>query len=270
MTTTSTPSLPTRRPLQGVANVVRFNWPTYVAAGVAAVLGFGATAWLYASGQLSWAAAAATATLAGLATVVGSLIATYWVYDASELYALTWLGPLEHDGLLPAAPERIANVNAGFDEFSGLLSRHYPAAELDVFDFYDEHVHTEASIARARMRYPAYPGTITTTTAGLPRAAATDYDLVLAAFSLHEIRDTPERAGFLRSLGEALSERGRLIIVEHLVDLPNTLAYTVGVGHFHARSTWLAGFAEAGLRLLAERRITPLVRVFVLAKPSAR
>ncbi len=68
-------------------------------------------------------------------------------------------------------------------------------AHLQVFDFYDPHLHTEISIKRARKAYPAHPNTqsIQTSSIPLPNEVADSIFLVLAA---HEIRNHAERARF--------------------------------------------------------------------------
>ena len=62
----------------------------------------------------------------------------------------------------------MVNINAGFDETSMLLKQKYPNATLEVFDFYDPTKHTEVSIERARMAYPAFPDTVTISTTNIP------------------------------------------------------------------------------------------------------
>ena len=59
-----------------------------------------------------------------------------------------------------------------------------------------------------------------------------------------------------------------MILIEHLRDLDNTLAFHVGVLHFLSRRTWLETFKSAGLAVLDEGRIAPLLHRFVLVRPS--
>jgi hypothetical protein len=189
-----------------------------------------------------------------------SLVVSYYVYDASELYSLKWLSELS---IVPES--RIVNIHAGFDETSSLLKARYPDSELSVFDFYDPQKHTEVSIARARKAYVAFPQTlrIDTRSIPLPKGSA---DSIFNIFSLHEIRNTAERISFLKSQHAVLSENGYCIVAEHLRDLPNFLAYNIGFFHFHAAREWKSNFTAAGFELLLEKKITPFVSIFVLRK----
>ncbi|PJJ59564.1 class I SAM-dependent methyltransferase [Hymenobacter chitinivorans] len=242
-----------RRPLEGVWNVVRFNWHFYVGAGgsllvLAAVAGFAPAAWRpYLLGLLAL----------GAAPVLISLLVSYYVYDVSELYRLGWL-PID-----PASRGRLVNIHAGFDETSGLLQQRFARAQLRVFDFYDPQLHREVSIKRARAAYPPFPGTVAVQPGALPLpAASTDYALLL--LSAHEIRQQRERVAFFAEVRRTLTPQGRIIVVEHLRDPANFLAYTIGFFHFYSRATWRRVFRAAGLEVVQEQKITPFVSAFTL------
>jgi len=249
---------PTRRPGQGVGNIVRFNWPFFAmalggAAGLLALL----TRPLPPLARLALGLA-----LAGLvvSTLVSLLVSAY-VYDGSGLYRLDWLAKFVRPG------GQLVSVNAGFDEASALLAVRFPQTQLTVLDFYDQARHTEPSIARARHAYPPYPGTLTADPAALPLPTASA-DTVLAMLAAHEVRDPAERVVFFRELARVLRPGGRIIVVEHLRDAANFLAYNIGALHFHSRAAWLATFDGAGLRLRAERKHTPFISVFILERAS--
>ena len=117
---------PLRKPLQGVSNVVRFNWPFYLGAGGAALA-------------------------LALLPLLLSLLITAFIYDFSGLYQFNWLPELEPE------PAALLTLSAGFDEISAPLAHKYPAASLLAVDFYDAARHTEPSILRARRAYPLTP-----------------------------------------------------------------------------------------------------------------
>lgn len=231
-----------RAPFQGVRQIVRFNWPFYVAS----ILVIGVTAWL---GGLFLIVAVA----AGCMTVA-SLAASYWVYDHSDLYALRWL-----DDALPTPCRHAVNLHAGLDEFTALLQARYPATAWRTADFYDPTEMTEASIARARtagadpLDYRHWP------------YADASLDAVTFLFAAHEIRHAQGRQALFAEALRTLRPGGRLIVLEHLRDLPNLLVYGPGAFHFFSRRTWLASWP--GFVLVEERRLTPFTCLFLLEKP---
>lgn len=245
-----------RKPLQGVSNIVRFNWH-YYAAGLLC-LGAGVAVRPFLAGTANGVVLGLV--LAAGVSMVVSLAVSLYVYDLSELYAFTWLR-----GLSGAPGTTLVNIHAGFDETSALLRQRYPQAAWKVFDFYDPARHTEISIRRARKAYPAFPGTQAVATGGLPLPAGS-VDGVLLILAAHEIRDPAERVHFFAQLHAALRPGGKVVVVEHLRDGYNLAAYHVGFFHFYSRRTWQHAFAAAGLQLVEETKITPFVSVFTLRK----
>ncbi|MBC6994330.1 class I SAM-dependent methyltransferase [Neolewinella lacunae] len=243
-----------RRHGQGVRNIVRFNWHFYLLAllGIAGGLAFGH--WLGGGWTtLAWAIA-----LVLLSTIVVSLLVSWYVYDLSGLYALDWL-----DGLGIPAAGIILNVHAGFDETSALLARKFPAATIQVLDFYDPAVHTEVSIRRARRAYPPYPGTVAVRSGNLPLPTAS-VGAVLVLLSAHEIRQPEERVLFFRELRRVAAPGAPLLVLEHRRDLANALAYTFGVFHFLAPSAWQETFRGAGLKVKHSRQLFTFLHLYQL------
>ncbi|SDX36135.1 class I SAM-dependent methyltransferase [Hymenobacter psychrophilus] len=257
MSTAATSPENKRGPLLGVGNIVRFNWPFYALAASGALLLGAAAVW----GPPATRPYAGLALLAVLLPATLSLLASWYVYDCSALYRFSWLPA-------PATPlHRILNIHAGFDETSALLWVRFPTAELRIFDFYDPQLHTEASIRRARAAVAPYPGTVAVQPLALPLPHAA-IDQVFALLAAHEIRDPAQRVAFLAELKRVLVPGGRAVVVEHLRDPANFLAYTIGFLHFYSRATWLEAFQAAGLRLEQEIKITPFVSAFILADNS--
>lgn len=243
-----------RKPFQGVWNIVRFNLHFYVLSIGLAIALFTLPHFTNAIHQ-NLTRIPAMAIL--LVTFVSLLVSAY-VYDVSSLYALPWL-----DKILVEQPEVIVNVNAGFDETSFLLNQKYPEAKLLVLDFYNPEKHTEVSIKRARKSYPPYPNTISTQTNEI-EIANTTVDIVCAVLSAHEIRDQKERQHFFEELNRILKPGGQIFVTEHLRDLPNFLAYTIGFFHFHSKNTWLKTFKSAGFIVSNEVKTTPFISTFIL------
>lgn len=249
-----------RKPLQGLRNIVRFNWHFYaLALGLAGALGVAAALAPAPLGRLAGAAAALV-----LAPVAVSLAVSTYVYDGAGLYELGWLPA----GVGPAAGATLLTVSAGFDEISPVLRQRFPAGQLLPVDFYDPARHTEVSIRRARQAYPPVPGTRTVSTQALPLPSHS-VDATLAFLAAHEIRDADERATFFREIRRVTRPGGPVVVVEHLRDAANFLAYTIGFLHFHSRQTWLTTFQAAGLRVAQEVKITPFLTAFILRSDEA-
>lgn len=243
-----------RGPYEGMWNVVRFNWPKYLvgivvvfAAALAACTTAGTT-----SSILTGAAA-----LAGVALIL-PLLASHLIYDRSDLYTLSWLNrfPSTWTG-------SVLNINAGFDETSALIRKRLPNCVLEVVDFYDPKLHTEASIERARQAYTSFPGTRPVGTDFKPLAEKS-MDLALAFLSLHEVRNPQERIEMLLAINRILKPDGRLIITEHMRDLPNFIAFNFGYLHFHSQATWLDVFDHSGFQVESTSKTTAFLTTYIL------
>lgn len=243
-----------RKPLQGVGNIVRFNWHFYLSAVIAVFI---AASILQTLSGVLYSILSSLLIIIVLAMVV-SLVASAYIYDISSLYSLHWLHiPRE---LVQAG---IVNIHAGFDESSESLRRKFSKAPFAVFDFYHPEYHTEVSLKRARKAYPAFPDTQRITTDNVP-VPEHSVGVFLLLFAAHEIRKDDERIIFFRQLQSALHPEGQIIVVEHLRDWKNFLVYTVGFFHFHSRKTWEHTFSKAHLAIVSETKITPFVTVFTL------
>lgn len=244
-----------RKPLQGVVNIIRFNWHFYVIA-FAFVAFLLVVNFYYLRGHFQ--VVAYLICFAILGSTLISLLVSLYVYDLSGLYSLAWIKPTNSEKL-------IVNINAGFDETSALLKEKFENAQLLVFDFYDPKKHTEISIKRARKAYPPYPQTIPISTTDLP-LAENSVDAICVIFAAHEIRNEAERTSFLEALHKAMKPDGRIYLTEHLRDVPNFLAYNIGFFHFYSKATWVKLFGKVGLQIAQEMKLTPFISTFILCK----
>lgn len=246
-----------RKPFQGVGNIIRFNWHFYILS-VAFLVGlFCLDNYL----SQTWQRFFFILFLLILATTLMSLLVSWYVYDLSNLYKLSWLFP-NNDNI------KIVNIHAGFDETSVLLSAKFPNAELIVFDFYDQEKHTEVSIKLARKVYPPFQNTkkIITSVIPMPDNCA---DKIFVTLAAHEIRDDNERATFFKELRRILMPEGQIFVTEHLRDGANFLAYNVGFFHFLPIVSWHQTFNTAGLRIKKQQKQTPFITIFTLEKHAA-
>lgn len=245
-----------RKPLQGVTNIIRFNWHFYVLSAIfiASLLVLN----IYTNNRFTFYVNIAIATT--ILVLFLSLAVSFYIYDLSNLYSLSWL-----ENVVDGSENDIINVHAGFDETSELLQTKFPGAKLRVFDFYDPLHHTELSIKRARAAYPAYPQTIPISTQHIPIADGS-CDVAYSLFSAHEIRSHKERVAFFKELNRILTSNGKIIVTEHLRDSVNFLAYNIGFLHFLSKNTWNKTFARAGLQVKHKLKITPFITTFILQK----
>jgi hypothetical protein len=200
----------------------------------------------------------------GLATyfMIASVIATYFVYDASDLYKLRWWPArcLEH------SPDDGIVVHAGFDAASSAIKAKFPHMRLRVLDFFDPSKTTETSIRRAHyLNPPAAPEE--RIHAGAWTVEPASQDVVFALSAAHELRKAEERVAFFGEARRVLKSGGKVIVVEQLRDIFNFACFGIAAFHFLSRRTWLQSFAGANLKVTDEFPITPFMRAFVL-QPS--
>ena len=242
-----------RRKFQGVLNILSFNRHFYI-------LGLGVLAVLFASRWIiEWPDILfGAAILAFLYGLIMPLLVSAYVYDFSGYYDLHWMNDISGDDESVA---QIVNINAGFDETSFLIKRKFPNADLRVFDFYNARQHTEPAIKRARKVSLVYPNTQTIPSNSIPLKDKTA-DIVFLLSAAHEIRSHEEKVQFLKECYRVCKQGGKVVMVEHLRDFPNFLAFSVGFTHFFSRSTWKNAFKRAGFTRFQETKFTPFMSIF--------
>ncbi|MCX2680716.1 methyltransferase domain-containing protein [Galbibacter sp. EGI 63066] len=213
-----------RKPFQGVLNIIHFNWHFFLLSALVLIV------LTLLKNQFSETIqdVLIIGVIITTFTITISLLVSFYIYDLSDLYQLKWL---KNSG-----SNKILNINAGFDETSEIIKNKFNNADLTICDFYNPSKHTEVSIKRARRTYPPHPKTISVQTDQLPFPENT-FDKTLAILSAHEIRDKQERAQFFKELNRITKSSGQIFVTEHLRDLNNFLAYTIGFLHFHSKSS---------------------------------
>jgi SAM-dependent methyltransferase len=254
-------SLPRCSPVRGLMQVLRFNWTRYLIGALG--LAFGLL--IFQSVDLPiWTRYLIVTTGAVAAWwLFASAAASYWIYDLSGMYLWRWLVPL-----LAEKPKRWVNIHAGFDDTTESLRAIFPVGSEKILDIYDSVWMTEPSLNRARASMKPVRGTEKAAFDCLPinDSAA---DTVFLLFAAHEIRDSVGRQKLFGQLHRSLVPGGRVIIVEHLRDLMNFLAFGPGFRHFYSRREWLCLADGAGFQLEHEESATPFVGCFVFRKKSS-
>ena len=252
-------TVPARRRFEGVWNILRFNWPFYAAtgacaAGTAVLTLIHWPIWLR---VLGWSGV-------GLAIfwMLASLAVSFYVYDVSPLYKWTWLR-----SMFAKPPRSWVNIHSGFDETSLPLQALFPADKQQVLDIYNPQTMTEPSIERARATVVS---PVSATPADFAKLPLPDdsVDAVFLIFAAHEIRESEDRLRFFRELKRITVSDARVILVEHVRDAANFLAFGPGFLHFMPQHEWQRLASQSSLEIDRRFRITPFVSVFVLQNLS--
>jgi hypothetical protein len=246
--------VPPRTPYQGLVRIFDYNWPFYLrtAAGsiAAIILAMNASPRLRtlimfaAGGAVFWACL--------------SLLVTHYIYDRSGLYRMAWLPEC-----LSRRPTRWITIHAGLDECSSTIESLFPGSEGHTVDIYDPRKMTEPSIKRARRAAGVLP--VSSDPQRLP-APDDNFDVVFLIFAAHELRHHEDRVCLLREVARMLCVGGELVLVEHLRDWANFLAFGPGFLHFFSKSAWETAANSAGLSKRLHTTVTPFVHVFVFQK----
>ena len=242
-----------RGKFQGVLNILSFNRHFYVISLI--VLSIIIGSYLIFEWPSPWFYIVISALLYGI--IVPLLVSAY-IYDFSGYYDLKWLKKIS---FTDSENKRILNINAGFDETSFIIKDYFPKSDLKVFDFYNAEEHTEPAIVRARKVSLVYPDTRQIVTSAIP-LKDNSVDLIFLLAAAHEIRSQNEKIQFLKECHRVCKSDAHIIMVEHLRDLPNFLAFSVGFTHFFSRKTWRNVFKEAGFTSLTEQKFTPFMSIF--------
>lgn len=248
--------LPPRGRFDGVWNILRFNWPFYIAAlaaGAAGIIFLSRMQWPLWLAFLGWSSI-------GLAFfwLLVSLLVSFYVYDVSPLYKFTWL-----KSLFAQTPRTWVNIHSGLDESSLLLQAIFPTDNHFVLDIYNPKTMTEPAIKRARAAIAPPVPAIAADCQSLP-LADNSIDAVFLLFAAHEIRKPSERLKFFQELQRITTPGAKVILVEHLRDAANFIAFGPGFLHFLPRREWRRLSCASGFVIHDTFRITPFVRVFVL------
>lgn len=242
-----------RKPLQGVLNILNFNRHFYYY-GISALLLL-----LLGMHLLNLPMMISILVVVGFSYgLLMPLLVSAYVYDFSDYYTLPWLDRLIGDS---ENTWKLVNINAGFDETSYLIKNELVDSDLQVYDFYNEALHTEPAIVRARKVSLVYPNTVVIDSNAIPEKDGT-VDVVFLLSSAHEIRGQAEKIAFLSECRRMCKPKGKLIMIEHLRDVPNFLAFTIGFNHFFSRKVWLSALSSAGFTSVREEKFTPFMSIF--------
>lgn len=194
---------------------------------------------------------------------VGSLVASYYVYDYAGVTRWNWV-----PATLSFTPQQWLNLHSGLDESTETLMQLFPGSKGEALDIYDPVAMTEASIARARQSHLPRQPAVSAQLGALP-VPQRSRDTLFLLLAAHEVRQAHRRVELFREAARVMTEPGQLLLAEHLRDWKNFLAFGPGFLHFHSRREWLRVVRESGLSLESEGPVTPLVHWFLFRKSDA-
>lgn len=242
-----------RRKFQGVLNILSFNRHFYVIGAIILTIIIVRHLLFSLPSLMFWILICAF-----LYGMIMPLIISAYVYDFSGYYNFNWLKSFN---LTDSSDKKILNINAGFDETSFIIKDHFPKSELEVFDFYNVERHTEPAIKRARKVSLVYPNTRQIISSAIP-LKDNSVDLIFLLSAAHEIRSQKEKIQFLRECHRVCKSNAKIIMIEHLRDFPNFMAFSIGFTHFFSRKTWENAFRSAGFATFTEQKFTPFMSIF--------
>lgn len=244
----------------GVVQILRYNVQSYIGSLCALLL----IVILLRLHLLPRLLESALGGIAGLAAFwsTSSLIVSYYIYDYAAVTGWNWLPQM-----LPYPPRRWLTIHAGLDEATKTLMRLFPGTGYVVLDIYDRAEMTEPSITRARRLHPCGRPAVRCKLDALPLSDE-GRDTLFLLFTAHEIREPARRVVFLREASRTLAAPGQMLLVEHLRDWKNFVAFGPGCFHFYSRREWVRVVREAGLTVERECSVTPFVRCFLMSRSA--
>ncbi|WP_336691012.1 MULTISPECIES: class I SAM-dependent methyltransferase [unclassified Chryseobacterium] len=193
--------------------------------------------------------------------IFASLIASYILYDESDLYELSNL-----KGIVDL--EKVENailVHASFDPLSKRLEEKYPDLNLTVCDIFGNRHEQEKGIETSKKVFPPNPKEIKIKPDHLPFDNQSQ-DIILAITALHEILDHDQRVLFFKEAKRILKDDGLIIISEQFRDLTNFIFFNIGAFHFLSQKQWKIAISEAGLKIIENKKITPFANMLIVKK----
>ena len=185
-----------------------------------------------------------------------SLLASYYIYDRSDLYRFTWLSPY-----LPSSA-RLYNIIAGYAESGSFLEKAFPTNKIKHLDFFEEGITVTSSIITAKNTTAPIESKIISYNNWQEGEKA---ETILFMQSLHELRSATQKRACLEEAATHLQAGGKIIVAEHLCDWRNFLIYGPGAFHFFGNRHYQKIFETANLRVTNLFTITPFVQVYILS-----
>jgi SAM-dependent methyltransferase len=238
--------------------VILFNYQKIVLGLIVSVLLFGLSFWMHSDPFILL-----LRIVSGLIilNIIASLVASYILYDNSDLYELNNL-----KGLINwEKTENAILVHASFDPLSQRLEQKYPNLNLTVCDIFENRHEQEKGIETSKRIFPPNPKEIKISPNKLPFEDQSQ-EVILAVTSLHEILDHDQRVLFFKEAKRILKDGGVVIVSEQFRDLTNFIFFNIGAFHFLSQKQWMKAISDVGLKIVENKKITPFANMLVVRK----
>lgn len=193
--------------------------------------------------------------------IIASLVASYILYDNSDLYELNNLkGIVDWN-----KTKNVILVHASFDPLSKSLEEKYPNLNLTVCDIFGNRHEQEKGIETSKKIFPPNPKEIKIKPHQLPFEDGSQ-NVILAVTALHEILDHDQRVLFFKEAKRVLKDDGLIVISEQFRDFTNFLFFNIGAFHFLSKKQWKKAISEAGLAIVDNKKITPFANMLIVRK----
>ena len=194
-----------------------------------------------------------------LINIMASILASYILYDKSDLYTLNNLrGILDFEKI-----ENVVLIHASFDPLSKKIENKYPNLNLTVCDIFENRHEQDKGIKISKKIFPPNLKEIKIIPSELPFEDKSQ-DVILAITALHEILDHNKRVLFFKEAKRILKEGGLIIVSEQFRDVTNFTFFNIGAFHFLSQKKWEKAISEAGLKILKNEKITPFANMLIV------
>ena len=196
-----------------------------------------------------------------LLNIIASIVASYLLYDKSDLYEVNKLNEIVDFNNI----ENAVLIHASFDPLSQQLENNYPKLNLTVCDIYGNRHEHESGIIISKKVFPPNPNEIKINPTQLP-FADNSQDIILAITAIHEVLDHHKRVQFFEEAKRVLKKDGIIILSEQFRDTTNFLFFSIGAFHFLSKKQWIKAITEADLQIVANKKITPFANMLLIKK----
>ena len=194
-----------------------------------------------------------------LLNIIASIIASYILYDKSDLYDIDKL----KEFLNFKKDENVVLIHASFDPLSKKLEENFPDLNLTVCDIYGNRHEHDSGITVSKKVFPPNPKEIKINPSQLPFEDKSQ-DVILAITAIHEILNHQKRVLFFQEAKRILKNNGVLILSEQFRDVTNFIFFNIGAFHFLSHKQWKKAISEAGMKIVKKEKITPFANILTV------